>query len=222
MSNINFKPNFQDWNGRYAVIPGNTTRFKNLHSGIVVEWISDGNYLVCHAINNNIHELAQAVSRAKVALGGTGYGAFMINEFGQVIVPASDGLKRCKLVGVIGGKILFQNPETKEAIDISSSTGLGCGDLWEKPYIGIPFTLSHNGMIYFKKTDSSGEECLYPSHQDSELITKLHRAKGNHSGGRFIVNPYGLVLTKKETNGDWLPVFVGHIRHEYWFPKESN
>src|SRR6266536_2257709 len=102
------------WSGRYARIPGDCTVFHlhrirgRLWPVILLE--ADGRAM-CKAVQcDAAAELAESVGRAKRFAGGNGTGSFVINEFGQVLVPASDGSGRRYLAGRLTGRLLFENP----------------------------------------------------------------------------------------------------------------
>ena len=164
---------------------------------------------------------------AKKRLGGHGGGAFIINEFGQVIVPASDNSGRRVLVGEIEGPFYLKNPfDENEIIDLSNTDGLKCGDRWTQPYIGVQYNLSKRSKIYFYRKTNVGGNTEYPVTQDQQLIESLRKIR-RYGAARFIVNPFGIVLTKSPLNENWSPeeewhpVFVGQINDNYWFSKEA-
>ena len=65
----------------------------------------------------------------------------------------------------------------------------------------------------------------YPPHQDQDLIEAIREVR--HWGSvKFVVNPFGLVLTKRPERQQWDeekwdPVYVGRIDYQQWFAKES-
>jgi hypothetical protein len=125
------------------------------------------------------------------------------------------------LVGEIEGVFLFKYDYGK-TIDLSDDEGLKTGDYWRKPYIGMQYNLSKGSNIYYFDHANGSD---YLPIQDEELIKKLRKIR-RHGAVRFIVNPYGLVLTKNlegEFSRDedrWLPVYVGRINKSLWFRKE--
>lgn len=221
-----------EWNGRYARIPGDGTVFhlKVIDGRLwpVVLWDTEGARATCRARQcDAAAQIADAVAAAKRRLGGDGGGCFLINEFGQILVPASDGRGRRYVVGHIEGGLLFENPFCpQEPIDLGESGNLRTGDPWRLPYVGVPYNLhGRRSEVYFYKQDESRGAAVYPARQDQELIRAL-RALRPHGAVRFIVNPAGLALTKRPVNGNespedsWMPVFVGTISPNHWFEKE--
>lgn len=218
------------WHGRYARIPGDCTALHLVHVGgrlwPVLRWEFDGRG-TCEAVNcAAARALAAAVARAKRFAGGAGHGSFQINEFGQVLVPASDGGGRCFLAGRLTGRLLFDNPFCpEEPIDLGDNSRLQPGDPWKLPYVGIPHNLHRNGWIYFYKRDADGGSMEMPPRQDEGLIGSLRRLRPRKPV-RFIVTHGGLVVTKcplderQQSEDSWHPVYVGAITRSKWFTQE--
>lgn len=220
------------WSGRYATIPGKTStlRVKSVNGRTcpVILWNREESIGTCCALEGpSVREMTDAILAGKRKFGGGGGGAFVINEYGQVLVPASDGSGKRALVGEIQGKLLFDNPfQDNSVLDLSDDAGLTCGDPWTLPYVGIPYNLSKRSDIYFYRQTEEGGEVERPMQQDEELIEKL-RSIRRYGAMRFIVNPYGVVVTKQpksekwNRNEEWVPIFVGHINKKAWFNKEG-
>lgn len=220
------------WKGRYARIPGDRSVFHIQTCGgrwcPVVLWHRDDSVGTCAAIDvPGVRQLTDAVTAAKRQLGGTGGGSFQINEFGQVLVPASDARGRRMLVGEVSGPLLFNDPfEDKHVIDLSDTAGLRCGDPWPRPYVGFPYNLSKRSQIYFYRMDDEGGGSVYPRAQDTDLVRALRTIR-RFGAARFVVNHAGVVLTKRPPDGgssaeeQWEPVFVGRINPNCWFDKEA-
>jgi hypothetical protein len=218
------------WSGRYARIPGDCTVFHLHHVGgrlwPVILWEADGR-ATCKAVEcDAAADLAESVGRAKRFAGGNGTGSFVINEFGQVLVPASEGSGRRYLAGRLTGRLLFENPFCPdELIDLGDDDRLQPGDPWKLPYLGVPYNLHRDGMIYFYKEDESGGRMTFPPRQDQGLIRAIRSIRPTRAV-RFIVNHAGLVLTKCGPEGrstseeSWQPVYVGSITPNLWFEKE--
>lgn len=148
-----------------------------------------------------------------------------------MIVPSNAegdmGLGIRVIVGEIEGCILFENPFDDEVdIDISDFSRLECGDPWNRPYVGVPYNLrgTDSEICFYKDVNSRNSES--PPTQDDELIRKLRQVR-RLGAVRFIVNPYGIVLTKRPPEGAWVseeklvPVYVGRIDYNCWFEKEE-
>lgn len=140
---------------------------------------------------------------------------FLINESGQVILPAPDArIESAALAGECEGSLLFQDPTVPgKVMDLSLEGDLSPGDPWEWPALGLPYHLSRRTHVYFQHGDGRQEE---PREQDWELIEALRDIVKN-GPVRFIVNPWGLATVKTEEG--WK--FAGKVRREFWFEKEE-
>jgi hypothetical protein len=219
------------WAGRYARIPGDGRVFHLKPVGgdlwPVILWDTDDGRRTCKAVRcDAAAQLAESVARAKRRAGGSGGGAFIINEFGRIIVPASDGRGERYLAGDLDGRLLFENPfYPDEPIDLGDVGHLQPGDPWKLPYIGVPYNLHRGGHVYFYRDDESGGTTVLPPRQDPQLVQALRTVRPR-GPVRFIVNPAGIVLAKcpltdsKCSEEFWQPVFVGSVSHNLWFAKE--
>ena len=221
-----------EWNGRYARIPGDNTvfhlKYVNGRMWPVVFWETEDGTGKCAACEcDAAAQLAEAVETAKRKAGGSGGGSFLINEYGQVLVPASDGSGRRFLAGELTGRLLFENPFDEDApVDLGDDRDLQPGDPWKLPYVGFPFNLNRRSNIYFYDVDEEGGQSVYPNQQDRSLI-QAFRSIRRTGAVRFIVNPFGVVLTKCPVEDEWspqeqwMPFYVGKIKVNMWFEKEN-
>lgn len=212
------------WKGRYNRGYGedNIFRIKYYNDDwwpIIVFSDDEGSYTCPAEMCDASGELTHHVNLAKKLYGKEG-GSFIINEFGQVIVPSPKGDGVRYIVGEFSDMLLFEHPEADEWIDLNDDEGYDCGDAWEMPYIGCRFSLKQNGKIGYKYKGEDYEEFFPADIQDHSLIRKLRSIRGNGGCG-FIVNPEGIVLTKRDTREGWLPVYVGRIDYNKWFEKEE-
>lgn len=220
------------WKGRYGRVMGDRAVFHLRHTDghlwPVLDWQTDEGVASCRAIECAATvELIDAVARVKRHVGGgDGGGSFLINEYGKVLVPASDGGGQRYLAGRIIGRLLFENPFVpEEPIDLGDDELLENGDHWKLPYIGIPYHLHRSGNIYFYQHDTDGSRSIYPPEQDHDLINAIRNVRP-YGPVRILVNPAGLVLTKvpfgirKLSEDPWQPVFVGSINPNLWFEEE--
>lgn len=219
--------NIRIWNGRYARIPGVESVFR-------VRWNYERkDWWVCLIIKNNLDKyicwaledkgiryLTKGVNDGKRFLinGHPRGGSFLINEYGQVLVPSSDGDDRRVIVGEISGDIWFNFKNSVFNLRTIKNTSVGA--VWDRPYIGIPYNLSAENNIYFKRKDYEGIRIEYLNKEYEELIQNLRRIRP-YGAVKFIVNPYGIVLTKKYINNNWMPVFVQKLDYKKWFKKEE-
>ena len=219
------------WTGRYGRVMGDSAvfhlRYTRGRLWPVVLWETDSETVTCCAEDSmTARELVATVARAKRHGGGDGGGSFLINEYGKIIVPASDGDGRRFLAGRINGPLLFDNPLLPgTSIDFGDAGKCRNGDPWNLPYVGVPYHLHRNGRIYFYQYDDEGGHSVHPPKQDPDLIRAIRRLRP-YGPVRILVTPGGLVLTKVPSGAQtlseesWLPVFVGRINFNFWFEEE--
>jgi hypothetical protein len=219
------------WKGRYGRVMGDSSVFHLRHLDgrlwPVLLWETDAGVASCRAIDcPATGELVHGVAEAKRHAGGEGGGSFVIDEYGKVLVPASNGNGRRFLAGRLNGRLLFENPFVSDKpIDLGDEAGLENGEAWKLPYIGIPYHLHRFDRIYFYQQDEQGGRSIYPPQQDSELIQAIRKVRP-YGPVRIVVTPGGLVLTKRPSErrtlseGRWEPVFVGAINPKFWFEEE--
>ncbi|MGB9863613.1 MAG: hypothetical protein ACPLPQ_07390 [Candidatus Saccharicenans sp.] len=231
---------FRWWFGRYGRLIGGSYWKVALNNEILVIWnINSDTKVVLQAKHSpEIKKLAEAVNDAKKIMGSYGGGTFSINEFGQVIVPSADGNGKRILVGEIKGPILLKNPfsnnQDNKWIDISDDSGFKCGDPWPFPYLGVVYRLSANDRIYYKEENEDESYAIFAPVMDESLIKKIRMVRP-YGAVRFLVNPYGIVLTKKPAKeqkhfgssdifideSDYVPCYIGRINYQKWFKKEE-
>src|SRR6478672_11917582 len=117
------------WTGRYARVPGDTTAIHVRRiDGTwwpVIDWARDDEIAHCKMVDcAAAPELAEAVCAGKRMLGAPPGGAFLVNEYGQVLVPASDRQgTRVAIVGECAGPFSFHNPFGPEpAFDLADTS----------------------------------------------------------------------------------------------------
>ena len=233
MSRFRFQPIFpRSWSGRYARIPGDTTvlHVKRIEksSRVVVVWHTDGSTCTCKAVDGPDERiLATAVVAAKREMGGMEGGSFQINEFGQVLVPATDGGGHRMLAGRAYGSLRFEDPRNGGTFTLGNDSGLSTGDPWRLPYVGIPHNLSRRGELYFWREEGGWGEKENPPRQDSSLVSAL-RSIRRYGAMRFLVNPEGVILTKAsgtlepwDSDEDWEAIYVGRVNMDAWFEMEE-
>lgn len=223
--------NPRHWSGRYKRIPGETTA---LHVRLVdgqwwpvVEWPFDEMVAECPMVESaGAVALASAVNAGKALLGGGPGGSFLINEYGQVLVPASTPYdSRVAIVGECTGPLEFMNIAAGSGtFDLADDNALGGGDRWDRPYVGVPHQLSIRSELYFWEDGDGGGGKVLPIVQDSELIRSLRHLRG-HGAVRFLAAYGGFVLTKVSVgswpNQRWESRYVGRIDFTQWFAKEG-
>lgn len=208
------------WYGRYSRSSGSFhVRWINNAWWPVVEWKRDGVVSECPAVDNvnEISWLVDSVNKAKRFLGGNPGGSFMIDEYGEVIVPSNAGGDICRaLVGYIDltKPFCFQDPFDNNVFDLSVSR-MGNGNMLDIPYVGMRFKLNAAMQICQEYQTPLGTLDIFPRVQDQGLIAQLNNLGGG--GCRFVVNPYGIVARKILCGNAWIPVYVGRINRDLWF-----
>ncbi len=181
----------------------------------VIKWKQGNETAECPAKNSrDVQNLADAINSIKVKQTRYKRGSFIINEFGNVIVPfVNSNQKIC--VGNIEGELLFTNSFGSGYFSLNDDENFKTGDSWNKPYIGIPYNYSPSLGIHFIDEDGSKYQ---PAKQDAELIRKIQTVRG-YNYIRFIVNPHGIALTKVQPAliGPWRPAYIGRINYDKWF-----
>jgi hypothetical protein len=211
------------WQGRYKRPEGEESAYHvSIDNRIEVRWRDGNDYLTCPVeMTPAASRMAQGVNAVKIQRTSMAGGAFVINEFGQVICPVQNSRNRF-LVGVASGCLRFEDPDRQGVYRcIGDDEGQHSGDVWNLPYLGMQYQLAAGGWIYFWREgdDRAGSE--KPLHQDTTLIGRL-RAIRPHGAVRFIVNQHGIVLTKKLVDGsNWKAIYVGRINPHLWFQREE-
>ena len=206
------------WRGHYERIPGDTTTFHcDINGKVFVRWddLETGDQLTSKGLEfGDVGELGEAVNEIKFQFNGKGGGSFLINEFGNVIVPTSDGHVRYH-VGDVEGHIYFKDPDSNRFFTLDSTSEHQRGDLWERPYVGNMYHQSPDGRIFRNLEYDDVIEKQYLN-GDPNIAEDLVAVRGTN-GYRFIVICHGVVLTKVEGRNDWEPRYVGKIDFQEWF-----
>ena len=213
------------FNGRYSVIPGDEPKFHvNRNGEISIYWKRNGVELRSLAINDsNITTLAETINKIKGSLTRNPGGSFQINEYGRVVLPVKTKPIMYYYAGQLQGDMWFSDPEEDGKIfNLDADENMQTGDNWGKPYIGMPFKISNNGEIEFRQLSNkiNGQELIKLARPNSELSNLLLSIRPD--GCRFILNYYGIVLTKVLVNQEWRRVYVGKkiLYEDNWFPDE--
>lgn len=211
------------WKGRYKRPKGEESAYHvGVDNRIEVRWRNGAEDLTCPVeATPAARQLAQAVNATKRRRCGLAGGAFVINEFGQVICPIQKTFDRF-LVGQASGALRFEDAfEEGVYRSIGDDTGLVCGDDWPLPYIGMQYQLAAGGWIYFWRDGDERSGSEKPPCQDEALIERL-RGIRSYGAVRFIVNHHGIVLTKTQVSGSiWKAIYVGRINPQLWFQREE-
>jgi len=167
----------------------------------------------------SLKKLANAVNAIKRRYAGQSGGAFVINEFGQVICPVAAPPWERYYVGDCSGAPVFTDADGNQ-FTLNDTHGLKTGDPWRLPYVGSVYNLSARNRIYFTMKRGTDTEFINPPRQDRDLINAI-RGIRPYGAVRFIVNPHGIALTKVPRGRRWQPTYIGRVDYDNWFPKES-
>ncbi|HBF99998.1 MAG TPA: hypothetical protein DDW87_00290 [Firmicutes bacterium] len=216
-----------EWEGRYNRIAGDLSVFHVVRKGrgfviqaLVKTW--EGKVIYEAVPNQNVKEMTEAINEVKSRHNGQSGGSFLLNEFGQVLVPTISKQRFC--VGHTTGVMLLRNLDTQDIIDLSNDTGLETGDPWELPYVGMVYNLNGRSQLYY--WNEATQESEKPPAQDRDLIAKIRSVRRSGSI-RLVVNPYGVVSTKvprgvfDPDEDTWEPVYIGRVDYNKWFAKED-
>lgn len=220
------------WHGRYGRVPGSTTVFHvrsfDGRYWPVLEWdLGDGDVMTCPMLEGqSASRLCAAVLDGKGRLGAHGGGAFLINEFGQVLVPSANE-RRQVLVGEWTGPLEFIDEDDGSVFDVYADDGLVAGDEWNGPYIGSRYNLSKHNEIYFWSSGDDAAAKELPDVQDQGLVATVRRLRP-WGAVRLMVGLGGVILTKVPLDGAgphdeeaWAPTYVGRVDFRKWFAKEG-
>ena len=118
------------WVGRYARIPGENSVFhlRSVEGRMwpTIQWQTEEGTGTCSALPCTAAEQMAGCREGQGHAGGGGGGAFVINEFGQVLVPASDGGGRRFLAGQLEGRH-FSRIRLKPMTRLIWATAPSCG-----------------------------------------------------------------------------------------------
>lgn len=144
-------------------------------------------------------------------------GKFRVNEFGQVIVPTeAGGIDSAWCVGQVTGWFDFKDPETEQLFDLRA-TGYQPGRKWDKPLVGLRYTVRADGSITFESHfEPDSRERVFLRTPSPTLLAAGRRVRTG--GYRLIVNDQRVALAMDESAGS--AHFIGLIDDSSWFSKE--
>jgi len=160
--------------------------------------------------------LVEMVNAVKTEVNGQPGGAFYINEFKDVLVPAGG---ECYFAGIYETPLEFDFDGP--IVGPKASDDLDAGDPWLGPHVGISYTLMAGGndIKYFltngriqrevRLSDEVGEGAA------ADLAHRLARTKGNQ-GGRVYINECSEFFSPPGDGGtDY--VYLGSLGEDLWF-----
>ena len=173
-------------------------------------------------------ELAKMVNRVKEEVARAPAGAFYINEYRQVIVPASDGESERKMyyAGEYATQLEFQFEGKRVSTQPRDLTGrtLKPGDKWMGPRVAIKYTLAAGGNDIRYESNPRPEVTKRVSLVDSigamvamPMLDMIHAHK--RDGGAVYVNDSLAVFVPLTLSSPMEYVYCGQLDLARWFPK---
>ncbi len=169
-------------------------------------------------------DLVKMVNGIKTEAGGRPGGAFYINEYRQVIVPA--GPAGYDFIYYLGSEYAEDLIFDFEGYKISgkpydlNGNPLHPGDAWKGPHAGIPFKLKAGGrdISYEKqirpKVRKEFTLSSYVGDQAAQRVAAKIRAIVGFDGGRFYINEFRQLFTGMPY------IYIGELEtDDPWFPK---
>lgn len=156
------------------------------------------------------------VNRVKVEIIGNEGGAFYINEFSDVIVPAG---KSHYYAGNYGEVLEFDLDGTIISPEVPQGTRPG--DIWSGPRVGVPYilTASCDDIKYEQTNGSISRTHLLSDYADAKEVRSLAQriaAVKGPQGGRIYINErahfFGPVTDQDEH------FYFGALDDSPWFP----
>jgi hypothetical protein len=146
-------------------------------------------------------------------------GAFLITEFGNVLVPSRDS-SQIFHVGDWKGPIFLEDAYSPAAdpIELYGVEGLRTGDTWKRPYIGSSYTTSVVGTKVVLTARKGKGTLGVRGYFEEEVLPLLRRLHWDLKM-QFLVTYGGLLLTKValSAKGDpEPPVFCGILDLDRW------
>lgn len=178
-------------------------------------------------VNEDHPELVDMVNEVKTRYGGRPGGAFYINEYGQVIVPAT-GERDYYLAGEYRQPLEFEFEGHTLSGNAVGLDGLALqpGATWEGPHPGVPYVLKAGAQdIYYRSEPRPRvtKEVRLSDFQSPNIVRQvcqmISRVKG-HQGGRFYINEFQQLFApvNKATGLEY--IYIGRLGSlAQWFPK---
>ena len=177
----------------------------------VIDWTDDGYELECWGDESDeMRQLGKMVEAGQRKRNGQPGGSFLIDEFFRVLLPTA-GSQPDHVGDFVYLDLAFINPLDNSNIDLDDNRNLVPGNYWDKPYIGLMYVFGADHQIRYENFG----QIEFPPRQDQNLIETLRWLRPG--GGRILVNPAGIVLTKVQKGFKWVPTYVGRINTRNWF-----
>ncbi len=164
-------------------------------------------------------ELVEMVNAVKQEHNDVPGGAFYINEFLDVLVPAMNGA--CYFAGTYQRYLEFEFEG--QVISPRADDDLVPGQPWPGPHVGIRYTVKAGGKdigyTFNPRPRVERTVLLSDVHGTTaaaELVQRLARVKGD-LGGRVYLNECGEFFTPPPNPRDDF-VYLGSLDEDVWFP----
>jgi hypothetical protein len=163
-------------------------------------------------------DLSVAVSEVVKLNGARMDGAFIITEFGNVLVPTRDA-SQVFHVGDWKGTIWLQDAHHPggEPIELYSSIGLRTGDTWKHPYVGASYNTIVAGNKILLTSYRAKATTSVPGYFEEAVLPLLRQVHWDLKM-QFLVTFDGLLLTRAALSPGVPepPVYCGRIDLERW------
>jgi len=162
--------------------------------------------------------LVDMVNQVKEEYAGAPGGAFYINEYRFVLVPATGD---CFYAGQYDEILEFEF----EGLVISPKApqGLGPGDSWPGPRVGTAYTLTADGrdVRYTAEPRPNVEiqrrlSAEVGATSARRLAQRLSRYK--RGGGRIYINEAREFFAPAQADNAWTCIYLGNLEDDDWFP----
>lgn len=162
-------------------------------------------------------DLVRMVNGVKEEYGLGSGGAFYINEYGHVLVPAGPD---CHCAGKYDRYLEFDFEGVR--IGPNAPASMAPGEVWRGPRVGIAYTLTADGcdIRYARQTRPSvTKEVRLSDEVGRAAAMRLARRLGRYKpgGGRVYINEAREFFAPIEADGEWTQIYLGGLGDDEWF-----
>jgi hypothetical protein len=165
-------------------------------------------------------DLVNMVNAIKDEIVGQPGGAFYINEFRQVIVPANN---EYYCAGHYDDLLIF---DFEDKVISAEPGSLEPGNPWEGPHAGIPYTLTA-GAKDIKFERRKGQRIVteflsvHSTAHEARLVTKRLAEKKGSAGGRIYINERQHFFAPITTDEGVVYHYIGSLGDGPWFEEPA-
>ena len=166
-------------------------------------------------------KLVKMVSDVKEEYRGAPGGAFYINEYGFVLVPANDS---CYYAGQYDDLLEFEFEG--RIISPKAPSGLLPGEVWPGPHVGVSYTLTADGqdVRYRAEVRPNVEKAVQLSDAVGRtgartLARRLSKYKSG--GGRIYINEAREFFAPTRPEDPTIKTYLGNLGEDEWFPRPT-